>query len=392
VIALLAIGPCYGSAVGSDEFDEEHYLRANPDVAVMVARGLFKSPLDHWQRAGSLEHAAGRRRSGFYEHDLLYDEETYLRHNPDVVRLLRARLMGSGYEHWMRHGRTEFSRGRRHAPFVAGVHRLRPFRLPLPEGGVLLAGPSEAPSLEPGPLKSRHGDENEQLVDPSAVTFTEPIRIVDACHREATVRLALARLAAGGSDSRRPRPLVLSNGATPLLASRDAGMQAFFFAAAEDANELSMRARALRSKGDEPAFIEAVTAFAIARLHRPADAAEPFAGFFLESLTRQAGNGFDASGWFSPPGEETKHISVWCPDTGECALLEPSARIDRPDVRAALEQRGTPVHDAPHGFVATLPLPLASATIPARLVFGLTLKSGVPRWFEFTDAKRLLSG
>jgi hypothetical protein len=25
-------------------------------------------------------------------------------------------------------------------------------------------------------------------------------------------------------------------------------------------------------------------------------------------------------------------------------------------------------------------------------VFGVTLKSGVPRWFEFTDAKRLLSG
>jgi hypothetical protein len=380
--------------VSSDEFDEERYLRANPDVAVMVARGLFRSPLDHWQRAGSLEHAAGRRRSGFYEHDLLYDEETYLRHNPDVVRLLRARAMGSGYEHWMRHGRTEFTRGRRHAPFVANLHALRPFRLPLPEGGVLLVGPSEAPVSELRAMKSRHGDESEQAVDPSRVALTGPIRLVDACHREVRVRLALARLPSG-SDSRRPRPLVLSNGPTPLLSSPDAGMQAFFFAGAEDANEFTMRALAVAPKeGASSVYVEAITAFAVARLHRPADASEPFSGFFLESLARKEGTGFDAGGWFSPPSEESEEmnpISVWCPDTGEFARFAPSTRIYRPDVRAVLEQRGVATNDAPLGFRAILPLPIASARTPVRLVFGLTLKSGLPRWFECTDAPRLLS-
>jgi hypothetical protein len=376
--------------VGFDEFDEERYLRANPDVAVMVARGVFRSPLDHWQRAGSLEHAAGRRRSGFYEHDLLYDEETYLKHNPDVVRLLRTRAMGSGYEHWMRHGRTEFSRGRRHAPFVANVHQLRPFRLPLPDGGVLLVGPCEAPLLEPGALKSRHGDESEEVVGAMAVAVTAPIRIVDACHREATVTLAVVRLCSGGADSRRPKPLVLSNGPTPVLSSRDAGMQAFFFADAEDANEFLARARTV-DPGGNAAFVEAATAFAVARLHRPADAAEPFSGFFVESLVRRDGTGFEASGWFSPPSEETTRISVWCPETGEYADVASPTRIARPDVRAELERRGSVAADSPLGFRAVLPLAVASTRAPARLVFGLTLQSGVPRWFECSDAPRLLS-
>jgi hypothetical protein len=379
-------------AVGFDDFDEERYLRANPDVAVMVARGLFRSPLDHWRRAGSLEHAAGRRRSGFYEHDLLYDEETYLRHNPDVVRLLQTRVMGSGYEHWMRHGRTEFSRGKRHAPYVANVHQLRPFRLPLPGGGVLLVGRAETRSLEVRALQSRHGDEDEEVVDPSAVARTLPIGIVDACHREARVELLLARLASGGADARRPRPLLLSDEAGPLLSSPDAGMQAFFFAGAEDANEFLKRARAVAPKDAESAaFIEAATAFAVARLHRPPDPREPFAGVFVESLTRREGKGFEAGGWLSPPGYEAPEVSVWCPDTGECKSVEFSTRIFRPDVQAELEQRGIAASGAPAGFRANLPLPIASAQTPARLVFGMTPTSGVPRWFVCEDAPRFLS-
>jgi hypothetical protein len=292
----------------------------------------------------------------------------------------------------MRHGRTEFTRGRRHAPFVANLHQLRPFRLPLPEGGVLFVGPSEAPASELRAMKSRHGDENEEAVDPSAIALTGPIRIVDACHREVRVRLALARLPSGGSDSRRPRPLVLSNGPTTLLSSPDAGMQAFFFAGAEDANEFTMRARAVGPKeGASSAFVEAVTAFAVARLHRPVDTSEPFSGFFLESLSSKEGTGFEAGGWFSPSSEETDLISVWCPDTGEYARIEPSTRIYRPDVRAELERRGGAANDAPLGFRALLPLPIASTRTPQRLVFGLTLKSGVPRWFECTEAPRLLS-
>src|SRR5689334_9549477 len=152
----------------------------------MVTRGIFASPRDHWDRTGSVEHANGRRRSGFFEHDQMYDEETYLRQNPDVARLVRARSLASGYEHWMRHGRVEFSRGRRHGPFVATVHALRAFRLPLAEAGVLVVG-AAGTDARTEPFTYRHGDDPPGPV--AAIAWTRELTLVDVCERPVRLRL-----------------------------------------------------------------------------------------------------------------------------------------------------------------------------------------------------------
>jgi len=375
--------------VGFDEYDEEKYLRANPDVAVMVERGIFKSPLEHWQKSGSLEHSAGRRRSGFYEHDLLYDEEIYLRSNPDVLALVKKRILGSGYEHWMRHGRVEFERGRRHAPY-AESHPFRPFRLAFSGAGGLLVG---AADIEPGPdaaLTAQHGDEPRLSLPRSALTLTGPLRLVDALFRPRDLRLLLVRLPAFSADGRRPRPVVLSNGAATVLLSRDAGMQAFFFESGTDANDFLRHAQGL-DVPPSPAYSAALVDFVIGRLMRPADPREPHSGFVLESLVCHPGRGFEAIGWFCPARDEVTRVSVISPETLECADAESLTRVERPDVLGALAGiRGSP-GDPGLGFRAFFPLPLASERTPSRLVLGVTLKSGVARFFESREIARLLA-
>ncbi|HEX3596300.1 MAG TPA: hypothetical protein VHU80_14420 [Polyangiaceae bacterium] len=380
--------------MGFDEYDEDEYLRANPDVAVMVERGLFRSPLDHWQKSGSLEHAAGRRRAGFHEHDKLYDEETYLRLNPDVVTLVRKRVLGSGYEHWMRHGRVEFSRGKRHAPFVATSHAFRPFRLTFGDAGGLLLGAVDAePRSGPTP-ELRHGDEPEVTIPWSAVGWTAPLRVVDALRRERSLRLLLVRLPPFKTEARRPRPLALSTGGAPLVSSRDAGMQAFFFAAVADAAAFLECALGLDSPGaaPSPAFEEKVAAFVVGRLQRPPEPREPFSGFFLESLAKRAGAGFDASGWFAPADGSDATASVWCPETGEYSELEGVDRIARPDVLETIGAASGIKGNAALGFRGFLPLPRASREMPSRLVFQVTLANGAARFFESTAVRRLLGG
>jgi len=379
--------------VGFDDFDEAAYVRANPDVRVMVERGLFRSPLDHWQRSGSLEHAAGRRRSGFYEHDLFYDEETYLRLNPDVLALVRGRVLGSGYEHWMRHGRIEFSRGRRQAPFVASAHPFRPFRLTFGDEGGLLVGAVDADPRSIPALSLRHGDEPEVAVAQSAVAWTPPLSVQDALGRKRPLRLLVVRLPHFASDTRRPRPLALSSGgAGPLLTARDAGMQAFFFAGVRDGRELlecALRVAAPES-GPSASFRQALVDFVVGRLEPPVDPRGPFAGFFVESLTRRPGEGFDAGGWFAPAADAAARVSVLCPETMECAELGALERVHRPDVLATLRGAEGVPEGASLGFRAFLALPRASAITPARLVFEVALANGGVRFFESRDASKLL--
>lgn len=372
-----------------DEFDEAKYLLANPDVAVMIERGLFSSALDHWQRGGSLEHAAGRRRSGFYEHDRLYDEPTYLRLNPDVVALVQRRVIGSGYEHWMRHGRVEFARGRRHAPFVAGAHAFRPFRLSFPDGSGLLVARADTDPRSGAPLTLVHGDEPPLDVAASAVGFTEPLRVADVFRREESMRFLLVRLPAFASESRRPRPLSLSSGGpSPLAVSPDLGMQAFFFADAKYAS--AFLGAALGLFPVSASFADTLTEFVVGRLQPPRDPREPFSGFFLEGLARREGAGFDASGWYAPAGNSVLTVSVFCPDTREYGEVQSVTRVDRPDVLATLGPRTAGNENAAYGFRGFLPLPGASRINPARLVFGVTLENGAVRFYESRDASRLL--
>jgi hypothetical protein len=342
-----------------------------------------------WSSAGS---SAGRRRSGFYEHDLLYDEETYLRLNADVVALVRRRALGSGYEHWMRHGRIEFSRGRRHAPFVAPTHPVRPFRVTVGDAGGLLVAAVDAPPSPGTRLALRHADDPESAVPAASAVCTAPVCIQDVSRRKRTVQFLVVRFPHFASDVRRPRPLVLSADGVPLVSSRDAGMQAFFFCGVTDAKEFLDAA--LRAAGDgratSAAFAEALVALVASRLQPPADPRDPFAGFFLETLKRRHGEGFDAGGWLSPAGSAVTRIAVFCPETAECGEAQSFARTYRPDVLETMRSAKGLADDPSLGFTAFLPLPRASAITPARLVFEVTLSNGAVRFFENRDASKLL--
>src|ERR1041385_3954109 len=97
----------------SEDFDESAYLRANPDVQALLDRGAIGSGLEHWRATGAEEHARGLRRSGFFDYDVIYDEESYLAQNEDVARAVRNGELASGYQHWNRIGRPEYAAGRR---------------------------------------------------------------------------------------------------------------------------------------------------------------------------------------------------------------------------------------------------------------------------------------
>src|SRR6185436_7105410 len=141
-----------------DEFDEEVYLEANPDVRELVERGFVADALEHWRSVGADEHAIGHRRAGFFEYDRIYDEETYLRDNDDVAAQVRAGVLRDGYEHWIRFGRQECAEGRRYGCF--GRHDLRPFRIEVGAHGDLLVAPTSEPLPEVAELTLRSDAES----------------------------------------------------------------------------------------------------------------------------------------------------------------------------------------------------------------------------------------
>ena len=88
-------------------FDEEFYLAVNPDVASAVAAGAVPSGLDHWLRHGRQEGRPARLNCGFANVPPDFPESAYLELNPDVAEAVHAGRLGSGYEHWILHGRQE---------------------------------------------------------------------------------------------------------------------------------------------------------------------------------------------------------------------------------------------------------------------------------------------
>ena len=54
-IAQLIMAHCAGTAVAASAFDENYYLRSNPDVAAAVARGTFASGGHHYRAHGRRE-------------------------------------------------------------------------------------------------------------------------------------------------------------------------------------------------------------------------------------------------------------------------------------------------------------------------------------------------
>jgi len=88
------------------DWNEELYLRVNPDVKDAIARGTFVSGYHHWLAAGKLE----RREGGLAPSD--WYEARYLQANPDVAYKIRAGRYLNGYHHYLAAGRAENRSGR----------------------------------------------------------------------------------------------------------------------------------------------------------------------------------------------------------------------------------------------------------------------------------------
>lgn len=81
------------------EFDEQGYLRQNPDVAELVSQGKYRSGYEHYVRSGQYENRPGAFK--------IFDEQEYFRHNPDVADAVRRGEFNSGYDHYLKHGQYE---------------------------------------------------------------------------------------------------------------------------------------------------------------------------------------------------------------------------------------------------------------------------------------------
>ncbi len=98
---------------GEQEFGEAAYLLANPDVAEAVAAGGYPSGQAHWEQLGQAEGRPLRRggvagtSSSTAAASALFDETWYLAHNHDVARAIAAGVFPSAYQHWVSSGRQE---------------------------------------------------------------------------------------------------------------------------------------------------------------------------------------------------------------------------------------------------------------------------------------------
>ncbi len=102
-IATVAITICSSPLALAEnytrEFDEQGYLRQNPDVAELVSQGKHRSGYEHYVRYGQYENRPGAFKT--------FNEQEYLRQNPDVADAVRRGEFKSGYDHYLKHGQYE---------------------------------------------------------------------------------------------------------------------------------------------------------------------------------------------------------------------------------------------------------------------------------------------
>ncbi|MGD1808731.1 hypothetical protein ACP6PL_25290 [Dapis sp. BLCC M126] len=102
-IATVAITICSSPLALAEnytrEFDEQGYLRQNPDVAELVSQGKYRSGYEHYVRYGQYENRSGAFKT--------FNEQEYLRQNPDVADAVRRGEFKSGYDHYLKHGQYE---------------------------------------------------------------------------------------------------------------------------------------------------------------------------------------------------------------------------------------------------------------------------------------------
>ncbi len=122
-------------------FDEQYYLRNNPDVARVVLSGAIRSGYEHYLANGRFEgrspapgvpgrNTLAEEQERAQERDayakraggMPFDERYYLAENPDVAKDVRSGVLPSGYQHYLDKGQYE---GRSPAPGVPGTHTAR---------------------------------------------------------------------------------------------------------------------------------------------------------------------------------------------------------------------------------------------------------------------------
>ncbi|MGD1713238.1 hypothetical protein [Dapis sp. BLCC M172] len=102
-IATVAITICSSPLALAEnytrEFDEQGYLRQNPDVAELVSQGKYRSGYEHYVRYGQYENRSGAFKT--------FNEQEYLRQNPDVADAVSRGEFKSGYDHYLKRGQYE---------------------------------------------------------------------------------------------------------------------------------------------------------------------------------------------------------------------------------------------------------------------------------------------
>jgi hypothetical protein len=376
------------------EFDEAAYLRANPDVRGLVERGVFRSGFEHWHAVGANEHALGDRLSGFYEHDLIYDEGTYLKQNPDVAGSVRARAVRNGYQHWIRFGRQEFMRGKRLGPFKAPNGLLRPFRVSTSTGDLFVARAPES-FTRAGGVEVRVGSAPVAAEDVS-VACSRPLQVADACGGVATVRLLIATSPKALDFASIPLGTrigvsVHSDGSPPIVSTyRDRGIQAFFFPSADDANEFMATARAAAQSESAPPAVQDFVLERLTSSPRRLGYEMPLT-FRIESMSRtDAGPVVD--GWVALAPEDLASCRAWRPERTEFFdLTRGWSRFSRQDIVDRFPALRSREWDR-FGFRSEVKF---SQTFPSspkeKVLFGVTKTGCAEEWIEL-DAEHDVRG
>jgi hypothetical protein len=87
------------AALMSSKFDEQWYLKNNPDVASAVRSKIVASGREHYVNTGYFE--------GRLPCEIAVNEDFYVKKNDDVKRAMRAKQVKSAKEHWYSNGMKE---------------------------------------------------------------------------------------------------------------------------------------------------------------------------------------------------------------------------------------------------------------------------------------------
>ncbi len=103
---VLVLGFC-NLALADQWYGEENYLRCNEDVRIAVYQGRVRSGYDHYIQYGRFENRITDGRCMAYDAPSWFNENSYLRCNPDVSAAVYRGDFKSGWHHYRVYGRKE---------------------------------------------------------------------------------------------------------------------------------------------------------------------------------------------------------------------------------------------------------------------------------------------